>query len=86
MGGPLYGRWGVHYVPGDPMVGSTALRRFVSVIPDDRHHLTMDEDIDIDGDSATVPAYTMGGTPPIISVVGTYHDSLTGLPTDGGSR
>jgi uncharacterized protein (TIGR02246 family) len=68
-----------HYTPGDPIIGRAALRQFVSMIPDDRHHLTMNEVIDIDGDSATVRAYTLvtRGTPPIISAVGTYHDSLT---------
>ncbi len=68
-----------HYAPGEPITGREELRSFVSMIPDDRHHLTLNEIIEIDGDAATVKAYALvtKGTPPVISAVGDYDDTLT---------
>ena len=63
---------------GDPLVGRDALRRFVSTIPGDRHHLTMNEIIEVDGDNATARAYAVvtKESPPVISAVGDYADTL----------
>jgi len=68
-----------HYALGDPLTGREELRSFVSMVPDDRHHLTMNEIIEIDGDTATVKAYALvtKETPPVISAVGDYDDTLT---------
>jgi uncharacterized protein (TIGR02246 family) len=68
-----------HYKLGEPIQGREALRQFVSAIPDDRHHLTMNEIIEMDGDIATVRAYALvtRGSPPIISAVGDYEDTLS---------
>jgi uncharacterized protein (TIGR02246 family) len=67
-----------HYALGDALVGREALKSFVSVIPDDRHHLTMNEIIEIDGDDATVRAYAVvtKESPPVLSAVGDYADTL----------
>jgi ketosteroid isomerase-like protein len=67
-----------HYALGEPLTGREALVGFVAMVPDDRHHLTMNEIIEIDGDEATVRAYALvtRGTPPIISAVGEYADAL----------
>jgi uncharacterized protein (TIGR02246 family) len=75
-----------HYTLGEPITGTAALREFVALVPDDRHHLTMNEVIDIDGDTASVRAYALvtRETPPIISAVGTYEDAL--VRTDDGWR
>jgi uncharacterized protein (TIGR02246 family) len=75
-----------HYKLGEPLVGREALRQFVSRVPDDRHHLTMNEIIEVDGDRATVRAYALvtKETPPIISAVGDYEDTLS--RTAGGWR
>lgn len=68
-----------HYALGEPISGRAALRAFIAVVPDDRHHLTMNEIIDVDGDTATVKAYALvtRESPPIISAVGEYEDSLS---------
>jgi uncharacterized protein (TIGR02246 family) len=67
-----------HYSLGEPLIGKDALREFISVVPNDRHHLTMNEIIDIDGDTATVRAYALvtKESPPVISAVGDYEDTL----------
>jgi uncharacterized protein (TIGR02246 family) len=67
-----------HYALGEPLVGRSALREFMTMVPGDRHHLTMNEIIEIEGDAATVRAYALvtRATPPVISAVGDYHDSL----------
>jgi ketosteroid isomerase-like protein len=45
-----------HYALGEPLVGPDALRQFGSMVPGDRHHLTMNEIIEVDGDRASVRA------------------------------
>jgi uncharacterized protein (TIGR02246 family) len=67
-----------HYALGEPLVGREALRQFVSMVPGDRHHLTMNELIEVDGDNATVRAYALvtKESPPVISAVGEYEDML----------
>jgi ketosteroid isomerase-like protein len=67
-----------HYALGDPLVGRDALRQFVPTIPGDRHHLTMNEIIEVDGDSAKVRSYALvtKESPPVISAVGDYEDTL----------
>jgi uncharacterized protein (TIGR02246 family) len=67
-----------HYALGEPLIGREALRQFVSLVPDDRHHLTMNEIVDVDADSATVRAYALvtKESPPVISAVGEYEDTL----------
>ena len=51
----------------------------MSLIPHDRHHLTMNEIIEVQGDTATVRAYALvtKESPPVISAVGDYDDALT---------
>jgi uncharacterized protein (TIGR02246 family) len=67
-----------HYNLGEPIAGKDALRQFLSMVPDDRHHLTMNEIIEVDGDTATVRAYALitKESPPVISAVGEYEDTL----------
>ncbi len=70
-----------HYALGEPIIGREALRQFVSQVPDDRHHLTMNEIIEVDADDAddaTVRAYALvtKESPPVISAVGDYEDTL----------
>jgi 3-phenylpropionate/cinnamic acid dioxygenase small subunit len=71
-----------HYSLGDPLVGEDALRQFLSLVPDDRHHLTMNEIIEVDGDKARVRAYALvtKESPPVISAVGEYEDTLSRTP------
>jgi uncharacterized protein (TIGR02246 family) len=71
-----------HYAPGEPLSGHDALRAFVSMVPDDRHHLTMNEIIELHGDTATVKAYALvtRATPPVISAVGDCNDTLVRTP------
>jgi uncharacterized protein (TIGR02246 family) len=68
-----------HYSVGEPISGKGALRNFISLVPDDRHHLTMNEIIEIDGDTATVRAYALvtKESPPVISAVGDYKDTIS---------
>lgn len=74
------------YKMGEPLVGREALRHFVSTIPADRHHFTMNEIIEVDADNATVRAYALvtKESPPVISAVGDYEDTLH--RTSGGWR
>jgi hypothetical protein len=53
------------------------------MVPDDRHHLTMNEIIEVDGDTATVRAYALitKESPPVISAVGEYEDTLRRTPS-----
>jgi uncharacterized protein (TIGR02246 family) len=71
-----------HYALGDPLVGRDALRQFVSMVPADRHHLTMNEVIEVDGDQATAQSYALvtKESPPVISAVGDYEDTLRRTP------
>jgi uncharacterized protein (TIGR02246 family) len=67
-----------HYSLGEPIVGTDALRQFIAMVSDDRHHLTMNEIIEVDGNVATVRAYALvtKESPPVISAVGHYEDAL----------
>jgi uncharacterized protein (TIGR02246 family) len=67
-----------HYALGDPIVGREALRAFIAMVPDDRHHLTMNQLIDVNGDVATAMSYALvtKESPPVISAVGDYADSF----------
>jgi ketosteroid isomerase-like protein len=71
-----------HYTLGEPLIGRDALRQFVSMVPGDRHHLTMNEIIEVDGDGATVRSYALvtKESPPVISAVGDYEDTLLRTP------
>jgi uncharacterized protein (TIGR02246 family) len=68
---------------GPPVQGREALRQFVSGIPDDRHHVTANEIIELDGDRATVRAYALvtKESPPVISTMGDYKDVLRRTPS-----
>jgi uncharacterized protein (TIGR02246 family) len=61
-----------------PVQGREALRQFVGGIPDDRHHVTTNEIIELDGDRATVRAYALitMESPPVLSAMGEYEDVL----------
>jgi uncharacterized protein (TIGR02246 family) len=61
-----------------PVQGREALRQFVAGIPDDRHHVTANEIIELDGDRATVRAYALvtKESPPVLSTMGEYRDEL----------
>ncbi len=67
---------------GPPVQGRDALRQFVKGIPDDRHHVTTNEIIELDGDRATVRAYALvtKESPPVISSLGEYEDTLSRTP------
>ena len=71
-----------HYALGEPLVGRTALREFMAMVPGDRHHLTRNEIIELDGDRARVRAYALvtKETPPVLSAVGDYEDELVRTP------
>jgi len=64
---------------GEPLVGREALRQITSRVPEGVHHLTMNEVIEVQGDSATARAYVLvtTGSPPIIAGGGTYKDTLS---------
>jgi uncharacterized protein (TIGR02246 family) len=61
-----------------PVQGREALRQFVAGIPADRHHVTANEIIELDGDRATVRAYALvtKESPPVLSTMGEYEDVL----------
>jgi ketosteroid isomerase-like protein len=63
----------------EPLAGRAALQDFVeTVVPADRRHMTTNEIISVEGNTATVRAYAMvtRDSPPVLSSVGTYQDTL----------
>ena len=67
---------------GPTVQGREALHEFVQGVPDDRHHVTTNEIIELDGDRATVRAYALvtKESPPVLSAMGEYEDVLRRTP------
>jgi uncharacterized protein (TIGR02246 family) len=68
-----------HGTLGEPLIGREALRQITSRVPDGVRHLTMNEVIEVEGDTATARAYVLvtRESPPIVSGGGTYEDTLS---------